>query len=128
MVNLPSSICLALIAIPNSLPLALTFFVLRVITWNMDVAPRNAFVSQSVPPKERTFIMGKINVIRGITTSVGPLLTGIMVRNHIFGLSLVLAGILKGGGFTLGLWFCFGGKEAAQRKRITKADETQESS
>lgn len=128
MVNLPSSICLALIAIPNSLPLALTFFVLRIITWNTDVAPRNAFVANSVPPNERTFIMGKINVIRAITTSIGPLLTGILVRNNLFDLSLILAGILKGGGFTLGLWFCFGGKEAKQQKRIAENDETEESS
>lgn len=128
MVNLPSSICLALIAIPNSLPLALTFYILRIITWNTDVAPRNAFVTNSVPPNERTFIMGKINVIRAVTTSIGPLLTGILVRQNLFDVSLILAGILKGGVFTIGFWLCFRGKEAAQRKQIRENEETEESS
>ncbi|KAJ5902868.1 Major facilitator superfamily domain general substrate transporter [Penicillium taxi] len=114
--HLPSTICLALISVPNSLPLALTFLILRACTSSMDVAPRSAFLAMVLPADKRTAIMGAVNVVKTTATSMGPLLTGILSRNGIFGVSFIIAGGLKII-YDLGMLFTFGGIEAKQRKQ-----------
>lgn len=121
--HLPSAICLSLISVPSSLPLALTFLVLRACTQNMDVAPRSAFLAAALPADKRTAIMGAVNVVKTTAQSMGPLLTGILSRNGHFGVSFIIAGCLKVV-YDLGMLFSFAGKEAARRKQIAQeADE-----
>lgn len=114
--HLPSAICLSLIAVPNNLPLALTFLVLRACSQSMDVAPRSAFLAAALPSDKRTAIMGAVNVVKTTTQSLGPLLTGIMARNNMFGVSFMIAGCLKVV-YDLGMLFCFAGKDAEKRKQ-----------
>ncbi|KAJ5639896.1 uncharacterized protein N7484_007758 [Penicillium longicatenatum] len=121
--HLPSAICLALISVPNNLPLALTFLVLRACSQSMDVAPRGAFLAAALPSDKRTAIMGAVNVVKTTTQSLGPLITGILSRNHMFGVSFMLAGCLKVV-YDLGMLFTFAPKEAEQRrKRAAENDE-----
>ena len=123
--HLPSAICLALIAVPNSLPLALTFLVLRACSQNMDVAPRSAFLAAALPSDKRTAIMGAVNVVKTTSQSLGPLLTGILARNNMFGVSFMIAGCLKVI-YDLGMLVSFAGKEAEQKKQAAReagADE-----
>lgn len=123
--HLPSAICLALISVPNSLPLALTFLVLRACSQNMDVAPRSAFLAAALPSDKRTAIMGAVNVVKTTSQSLGPLLTGILARNNMFGVSFIIAGCLKVS-YDLGMLVSFAGKEAEKRKqtaRETAGDE-----
>ncbi|CAI7626776.1 unnamed protein product [Penicillium viridicatum] len=121
--HLPSAICLALISVPTSLPLALTFLVLRACSQNMDVAPRSAFLAAALPADKRTAIMGSVNVVKTTAQSMGPLLTGILSRNGHFGVSFIIAGCLKVT-YDLGMLFSFAGKEAARRKQAAQdADE-----
>ncbi|KAK4234099.1 putative permeases of the major facilitator superfamily [Achaetomium macrosporum] len=122
--HLPSAICLSLIAVPNDLPLALTFLILRASTQSMDVAPRSAFLAAALPPSKRTAIMGAVNVVKTTAQSLGPLLTGVLARNNLFGLAFIIAGILKAT-YDLGMLVSFGGKEAAERKRAA-AQRTEE--
>ncbi|KAJ5130212.1 uncharacterized protein N7515_006251 [Penicillium bovifimosum] len=124
--HLPSAICLALISIPSSLPLSLTFLVLRACSQNMDVAPRSAFLAAALPADKRTAIMGSVNVVKTTTQSLGPLLTGILSRNGHFGVSFIIAGCLKVG-YDLGMLFTFAGKEAANRKRSTQENDEETS-
>ncbi|KAJ5910308.1 hypothetical protein N7504_004951 [Penicillium tannophilum] len=123
--HLPSTICLALISVPNNLPLALTFLVLRACSQSMDVAPRGAFLAAALPKDKRTAIMGAVNVVKTTTQSVGPLITGILSRNHMLGVSFMLAGGLKVI-YDLGMLFTFAPKEAEQRKRAAAAQENDE--
>ncbi|KAF1984028.1 MFS general substrate transporter [Aulographum hederae CBS 113979] len=93
--HLPSSIFLSLMAIPNSLPLAMTFLILRACTQSMDTAPRTAFLAAMVLPNERTAVMGAINVIKTSAQSLGPLITGILAGENRFWVAFVTAGVLK---------------------------------
>ncbi|KAJ6111561.1 hypothetical protein N7523_007622 [Penicillium sp. IBT 18751x] len=120
--HLPSAICLAMISVPNSLPFALTFLVLRACTQSMDVAPRSAFLAAALPSDKRTAIMGAVNVVKTTTQSMGPLLTGILARNNMFGVSFIIAGILKVV-YDLGMLASFAGKEAAKRKQASQSDD-----
>jgi len=123
--HLPSAVCLALISVPNNLPLALTFLVLRACSQSMDVAPRAAFLAAALPSDKRTAIMGAVNVVKTTTQSLGPLITGILSRNNMFGVSFMLAGGLKVV-YDLGMLFTFAPKEAEQRKRAAAAQENDE--
>ncbi|KAJ5930791.1 Major facilitator superfamily domain general substrate transporter [Penicillium verhagenii] len=124
--HLPSTICLALISVPNNLPLALTFLVLRACSQNMDVAPRSAFLAAVLPSDKRTAIMGAVNVVKTTAQSLGPLITGILARNNMFGVSFILAGCLKVV-YDLGMLFTFAGKEAEQRKQAARENDEEES-
>ncbi|CEL11435.1 hypothetical protein ASPCAL14537 [Aspergillus calidoustus] len=93
--HLPSALCLMLVPVPNSLPLALTFLILRSCSSNMDSAPRSAFLAAALPADKRTAIMGAINVVKTSTQSLGPLVTGILADRGVFGASFILAGGLK---------------------------------
>jgi sugar phosphate permease len=114
--HLPSSICLALLPVPNDLPLALALLIFRACTQSMDSAPRTAFLAAALPSDKRTAIMGAVNVVRSTTQSLGPLLTGILARNNMFGLAFVLAGTLKVV-YDLGMLASFAGKEVAKPRQ-----------
>ncbi|KAJ5261448.1 Major facilitator superfamily domain general substrate transporter [Penicillium angulare] len=120
--HLPSAICLSLISVPNNLPMSLTLLVLRACSQNMDVAPRSAFLAAALPSDKRTAIMGAVNVVKTTTQSLGPLLTGILSRFNMFGVSFIIAGCLKVV-YDLGMLFSFAGKEAAQRKQTAQEND-----
>lgn len=120
--HLPSAVALSLISVPNSLPLALTFLVLRACSQNMDVAPRSAFLAAALPSDKRTAIMGAVNVVKTTSQSMGPLLTGILARNNMFGVSFIIAGILKVI-YDLGMLISFAGKEAEKRKQTVQEND-----
>lgn len=120
--HLPSAVALSLISVPNSLPLALTFLVLRACSQNMDVAPRSAFLAAALPSDKRTAVMGAVNVVKTTSQSMGPLLTGILARNGMFGVSFIIAGILKVV-YDLGMLVSFAGKEAEKRKQTVQEND-----
>ena len=93
----------------------------------MDVAPRTAFLAAALPSDKRTAIMGAANVVKTTAQSLGPLLTGILARNDMFGLAFILAGILKVV-YDLGMLVSFAGKESAKRRQAEQeqGEETQE--
>ncbi|KAE8148603.1 major facilitator superfamily domain-containing protein [Aspergillus avenaceus] len=116
--HLPSAICLALIPVPNILPLALTFLILRACSQNMDVAPRSAFLAAALPSDKRTAIMGAINVVKTGSQSLGPLLTGVLANHGFFGLSFTIAGSLKAI-YDIGMLLSFAKREPARRRNVT---------
>ena len=93
--HLPSAIFLALIPIPNSLPFAMMFLILRSCTQSMDVAPRSAFLAAVILPNERTAVMGLVNVVKTSASSIGPSITGLLADRDLFWISFVIAGSLK---------------------------------
>ena len=95
--HLPSSIFLALIPVPSNVGLAITFLVLRFSMAKMDQAPRQAFLAAVVLPNERTAVMGIVNVVKTLSQSGGPILTGFLAGTGRFWLAFVLAGGLKVG-------------------------------
>src|ERR1700743_3353776 len=93
--HLPSAIFLALIGVPNSLPWAMIFLILRSCTQSMDVAPRSAFLAAVILPHERTAVMGLFNVVKTSSSSLGPFLTGVLASRKLFWVAFLLAGSLK---------------------------------
>lgn len=124
--HMPSAVCLSLISVPNLLPLALTFLILRACSQSMDVAPRSAFLAAALPSDKRTAIMGAVNVVKTTSQSLGPLLTGILARNGMLGVSFNIAGVLKVI-YDLGMLVSFAGKENAKRKPTAQEDEEETS-
>ena len=120
--HLPSAVALALIPVPSILPLALVFLILRASSQSMDVAPRAAFLAGALPADRRTAIMGTINVVKTCTQSLGPLLTGVLADNHVFGFSFTIAGILKAV-YDLGMLLCFAGKDPSRQKPTSQSEE-----
>lgn len=95
--HLPSAIFLALIPLPTTVFPAMTFLVLRACTQNMDQVPRQAFLAAAVLPAERTAVMGLVNVVRALSQSGGPIVTGWLAGMQKFWIAFLIAGALKAG-------------------------------
>ncbi|KAI3558115.1 hypothetical protein CABS01_02675 [Colletotrichum abscissum] len=93
--HLPSTIFTALIPLPRDATMAIVFLIFRALTHSMDVAPRAAFLAGVILPKERTTVLGLINVLKTCTSSVGPVGVGILVDKNLFWVAFVGAGCLK---------------------------------
>jgi len=123
--HLPSAIFLAMIPIPNSLPLAMMVLVLRACTQSMDVAPRSAFLAAVIRPNERTAIMGLINVVKTSAQSLGPTITGLLANNNMIWISFVVAGTLKAT-YDLGMLATFAGHKTYEDKEERRRAEERE--
>jgi sugar phosphate permease len=124
----PSSIFLSLIPVPSSLPLAITFLILRHCTASMDMAPRSAFLAAVVLPHERTAVMGLINVVKTFSQSIGPWITGLLAGQNIFWVAFIMAGCLKIT-YDLGLLAVFAGHKThedrdEERRRVEAEERT----
>lgn len=93
--HLPSSIFLALLPISSGLPLTICFLVGRSVLNSMDQAPRSAFLSLVVLPEERTAVMGIVNILKTLSQSGGPWITGILAGHDRFWVAFVAAGSIK---------------------------------
>jgi hypothetical protein len=62
----------------------------------MDQAPRSAFLSVVVLAEERTAVMGVVNILKTLSQSGGPWLTGLLADNNRFWVAFAVAGSLKG--------------------------------
>lgn len=93
--HVPASIALALIPLPNHVIPAMILLILRASTNSMDQAPRQAFLAAAVLPGERTAVMGLVNVVKTLSQSVGPVITGWIFGLGKFWIAFVVAGALK---------------------------------
>jgi len=123
--HLPSSICLALVGIPSQLPLAMLLVVLRACTQSMDAAPRSAFLAAIVLPNERTATMGTVNVVKTISQSLGPLITGILVERELFWVAFLAAGSLKAT-YDVGMLMVFASHRTREEREAEQTAEGRE--
>jgi hypothetical protein len=93
--HVPASIALALIPIPSNVYVAMGLLAFRGSTNAMDQAPRQAFIAAAVHPGERTAVMGAVNVVKTLSQSAGPTITGWLAERSKIWLSFVVAGSLK---------------------------------
>ncbi|KAK5941708.1 hypothetical protein PMZ80_005658 [Knufia obscura] len=91
----PASIALALLPVPSNVAIAMALLIFRASTNSMDQAPRQAFLAAAVLPAERTSVMGIINVIKTMSQSLGPVITGRLAGAGKFWIAFVVAGALK---------------------------------
>ncbi|KAK1625486.1 major facilitator superfamily domain-containing protein [Colletotrichum phormii] len=112
--HLPSTIFTALVPLPRDANTAIVFLILRALTHSMDVAARAAFLAGLILPKERTTVLGLINVLKTCVSSVGPVGVGILVYRNLFWVAFVGAGCLKVV-YDLGMLVSFRKHEREQR-------------
>ncbi|KAK3061738.1 hypothetical protein LTS18_005544 [Coniosporium uncinatum] len=93
--HLPSAVFLALIPIPSSLALCICFLVGRATLNSIDQAPRSAFISAAFSAEERTTVMGAFNVLKTLSKSGGPIVTGVLAGGDRFWIAFVVAGVLQ---------------------------------
>ncbi|KAF4450446.1 hypothetical protein F53441_6445 [Fusarium austroafricanum] len=120
--HMPSAVFLALVPLPNEVHLSVLFLILRSCTQSMDVAPRSAFLAAIILPKERTVVIGLINVAKTTSQSLGPLITGLLADSNYFWVSFIMAGSLKVC-YDLGFLGLFKHHEHAEAKRRRQEDE-----
>ncbi|RMZ91210.1 hypothetical protein DV736_g1534, partial [Chaetothyriales sp. CBS 134916] len=92
--HIPASVALALIPVPNNAGIAVALLAFRSSTSSMDQIPRQAFLAAAVLPDERTTVMGIVNVVKTLSQSAGPLITGALAAASIFWVAFVTAGRL----------------------------------
>jgi hypothetical protein len=61
----------------------------------MDGAPRTAFLASYIPGNERTSVMGIINVVKTISQSAGPTITGYLAGRGWIWISFLTAASMK---------------------------------
>lgn len=93
--HFPASLALVLIPLPSNVVIAMALLIFRASTSSMDQAPRQAFLAAAVTPSERTSVMGIVNVIKTMSQSAGPLITGRLAGSGYFWVAFVVAGCLK---------------------------------
>jgi Na+/melibiose symporter-like transporter len=93
--HVPASIALALIPLPSNVYVAMGLLAFRGSTNAMDQPPRQAFIAAAVHPNERTAVMGVVNVVKTLSQSAGPAITGWLAERSKIWLSFIVAGSLK---------------------------------
>ncbi|KAL6708334.1 hypothetical protein ACN47E_003258 [Coniothyrium glycines] len=123
--HLPSSIFLAMLPVPSSLALTICLLVGRSVLNSMDQAPRSAFLSIVVLPGERTAVMGVVNILKTLSQSSGPSVTGVLAGSGRFWVAFVVAGSLKAS-YDLLLLAFFGGHVHVRKDEFAEVveDET----
>lgn len=123
--HLPSGVLLTLIPLPAKAGPAIAIIAVRAFFQSMDTAPRTAFMADVTAPNERTAVMGIINVIKTMSQGLGPVVTGVLADRSLFGVSFVIAGVIKVV-YDFGVLAVFAGHKSQQKKPELEAveDET----
>ncbi|KAH7143476.1 major facilitator superfamily domain-containing protein [Dactylonectria macrodidyma] len=90
-----NSISLLMVAVPANKYIALGIFIFRIITREIDNAPRQAFISAGVLDAERTSAMGVVNIVKTVGCCIGLYTTGLFAGRDQFWLAFIAAGVLK---------------------------------
>ncbi|KAK9491037.1 MFS general substrate transporter [Lipomyces doorenjongii] len=93
--HIPSAMLLGLIPTAGNFQIAVLLFVIRAGTHEMDQAPRQAYVSSIVLKEERTTIMAIVGVVRTLSISTGPIVTGMFAEQGQMWISFELATAVK---------------------------------
>ncbi|KAI0864614.1 MFS general substrate transporter [Xylaria cubensis] len=123
--HLPSQIFRALIGIPDNVHIALLFCIINASTASMDTAPRSAFLATIILPEERTAVMGTLNVVKTTASSLGPLITGLLVDHNLYWVSFVASGSLKAL-YDVGILIFFRHKEKERAKEENDRSQRQQ--
>ena len=90
-----NSISLLMVSVPGNKYVALAIFIFRIVTRELDNAPRQTFISGGVLQVERTSAMGVVNIVKTVGSCVGLYLTGLLAGVDQFWLAFIAAGALK---------------------------------
>lgn len=90
-----NSASLLMVSVPGNKYVALAIFIFRIVTREIDNAPRQAFISAGVLDHERTSAMGVVNIVKTIGSCLGLYVTGLFAGLDQFWLAFIVAGASK---------------------------------
>ncbi|KAF4952970.1 hypothetical protein FSARC_12509 [Fusarium sarcochroum] len=90
-----NSISLLMVSVSGNKYIALIIFIFRIVTRELDNAPRQSFISAGVLDHERTSAMGVVNIVKTIGSCLGLYITGLFAGLDKFWLAFIVAGALK---------------------------------
>jgi MFS family permease len=93
--HLPANLCLMLVPLAPSLPLAIALLLVRAALSSMDVPTRTSYVMAVVTPAERAAAASVTALPRSLAAALSPLLAGWLLGASPFGWPLVIGGGLK---------------------------------
>lgn len=95
MTHVPTQFLIIGFAFAPSLALASVLLIVRSSIMSMDSAPRNAFLAAIIPAESRTKVLGTLNIVKTLSASLGPSVSGALASTGRLYLAFVLAGTLK---------------------------------
>ena len=105
--HLPSNVLLMLVPLMPTLPLAITFLLLRHLLAQMDVPTRSSYVNAVVSPGERAAANGATATAKLLGTAIGPVIAGkLFGAAATTGLPFFICGVMKSS-YDLLLWRAF---------------------
>lgn len=93
--HIPSNILLILVPLMPNLTLAIIVLLIRFSISQMDVPTRQSYTMAVVDPDERSAAAGITSIARTAASSIGPVITGILLDASWLNLPFFLAGSLK---------------------------------
>ncbi|KAI9333463.1 major facilitator superfamily domain-containing protein [Obelidium mucronatum] len=90
--HLPANILMLSVPFMPNLFWATTVLFIRATISQMDVGPRQAYISSIVPSNDRTAVLGIINTLRSLGAAFGPLVTGYLAEKGLFDYAFVACG------------------------------------
>jgi hypothetical protein len=118
--HIPASIMLILIPFMPTLELTVAVILLRALVTQMDVPVRQSYTMAVVEPDERSAAAGITNVVRSLTSAIGPgLSTPLIVIPGLWVIPFVASGILKVG-YDLTLWKLFSSRPAPEEQAAAR--------
>jgi MFS family permease len=93
--HLPSNFLILLVPLMPTLELTVTVLLLRNSLSQLDVPTRQSYTMAIVAPDERAAAAGLLSVSRNAGAALGPLFTGAILANPLYGWPFLLAGGLK---------------------------------
>ena len=93
--HLPSNLLLLMVPFSPSLPWAVGILLARFAISQMDVPARQAYIVSIVPPAERAGAVAMTGAVRGVSQSIGPVLSGLAIGASAFGIPFFIGGGLK---------------------------------
>lgn len=90
-----SNAMMIFMALTGNLWLAISFFMLREISNEMDVPTRQSYSMAVVPPEARTATAGMTNLGRTFAQTISPALAGFVAQTTFIGAPLITGSIIK---------------------------------
>ncbi len=90
-----ANIVMILMALSGNLWLAITFFMARELTNEMDIPTRQSYSMAIVPPEARTATAGVTNLGRTLAQTVTPGIAGFVAQTLTLGAPIILGSAIK---------------------------------
>ncbi|HJO82900.1 MAG: MFS transporter [SAR202 cluster bacterium] len=90
-----ANVVMILMALSGNLWMAITFFMMRELTNEMDIPTRQSYSMAIVPPEARTATAGVTNLGRTLAQTITPGVAGLIAQTVTLGAPIILGSVIK---------------------------------